>query len=264
MSSSPRLWMYSPGNSPMPLPTKPILFANSGILDLEFPEMPAKESLSLDEFRTYVGNFTTSDGKQISEIIDIQNCRPLLICGELANPYRLADIDAPAMPIIPVRIENICRTWADNLDPRDANPGVHHVTIASSPGWWELTHITLVEPKEMKKIVQWLDGSKPNTWAPKRLAEGTIRLETDLELKSPTIDEFVWDGKDDVVQVEIPKANGPSLDMSTIIVPINTRHGCYNSRGRILRCNHFAQTDFHENFFRLGSSFVWSDVLDVL
>ena len=50
----------------------------------------------------------------------------------LANPYRLADINAPTMPIIPVRIENICRTWADNLDARDVNPGVHHVTIVRS------------------------------------------------------------------------------------------------------------------------------------
>ena len=116
----------------------------------------------------------------------------------------------------------------------------------------------------MKRIVQWLDGSSANTWAPKRLAEGIIRLESDREILPPSLDEMSWDGVDEKVIPEIPKPNGPALDLATIIVPINTRIGCYNSRGRVNRCSHFAQTEFHENMFRRGSSFNWSDMINCL
>ena len=264
MSSSPRLWMYSPGNSPTPLPSKPILFTQSEVIDLQAPEMPSDDKLDLAGLRSYVGDHITENGQKLSSIIQLENTRPLLIAGELANPYRLADIDAPSMPIIPVRIENICRTWADNLDARDINPGIHHVTIVRSPGWWEVTYLTLIEPKEMKRIIQWLDGPNENTWAPKRLAEGIIRLEKDIGLASPTLEDFSWDGIEEKVNVDIPDGSGPSLDVSTIIVPINTRSGCYNSRGRVIRCKHFSQTDFHEKLFRRGSSFSWSDMIDVI
>ena len=111
------------------------------------------------------------------------------------------------MPIIPVRIENICRTWADNLDARDVNPGVHHVTIVRSPGWWEVTYLTMIEPKDMKRIVQWLDGNRENTWSPKRLAEGIIRLESNISLDSPCIEDISWDGIEELVKSEIPKAS---------------------------------------------------------
>ncbi|MEL0100466.1 MAG: hypothetical protein VW862_02030 [Euryarchaeota archaeon] len=264
MSSSPRLWMYSPNNSPTPLPGNPILFTQSEVIELNSPKMPIGDEIDLADLRKFIGDHQTNDGKKVSDLIDIENSRPLLIAGELANPYRLCDIDAPSMPIIPVRIENICRTWADNLDARDVNPGVHHVTVVRSPGWWELSYITLVEPKQMKRIVQWLDGSTPNTWAPKRLAEGVIRLENDYSIKSPSIDDISWDGVEEVVNTELPKPNGPKLDMSTIVVPINTKSGCYNSRGRVIRCQHFSQKEFHDNLFRRGSSFLWSDLLNVL
>lgn len=264
MSSSPRLWMYSPNNSPDPLPSSPILFTQSEVITLNSPEMPNKDKINLNELREFIGNHTTKDGQSLSSLVNLENSRPLLIAGELANPYRLADINAPTMPIIPVRIENICRTWADNLDARDVNPGVHHITIVRSPGWWEVTYLTMIEPKDMKRIVQWLDGNRENTWSPKRLAEGIIRLESDISLDSPSIEDISWDGIEEIVKSEIPKASGPELDLSTIIVPINTRHGCYNSRGRVIRCQHYKQKEFHDNLFRLGSSFTWSDLIDVL
>ena len=84
------------------------------------------------------------------------------------------------MPIIPVRLEGICRTWADNLDPWDIQPGIHHVTLAGFAGVVERSFITLLELQDMKKMVSWLDGANSNTWAPKRLAEGVIRLESDI------------------------------------------------------------------------------------
>tara|TARA_B100001094_G_scaffold242010_1_gene237953 strand:- start:1810 stop:2616 length:807 start_codon:yes stop_codon:yes gene_type:complete len=262
--SSPRLWPNPPGNSPLPLPKGPSYFSRNDFLELLPPQMPEGESIDLDGLKNYIGKHTLPDGKMISEVINLENRRPLLIAGELANPYRLSDIMAPDMPIIPIRMEDICRTWADNLDGREIQPGIHHVTIVRSPGWWERSFITLLEIQDMKKMVQWLDGPNSNTWAPKRLAEGVIRLENDMELLSPEFEQISWDGKEEKVELSMPLANGPALDLSTLMVPINTRSGCYNSRGRVNRCVHYLQTDFHENMFRRGSSFKWADMLNFL
>jgi hypothetical protein len=226
--------------------------------------MPKKEEIGLQELCQFIHNSSLEDGRVVGDLINTDKCRPLLIAGELANPYRLCDIGAPNMPLIPVRIENICRTWADSLDARDVNPGIHHVTIVRSPGWWEVCFLTLLEPTEMKRLVQWLDGPNPNTWVPKRLAEGTIRLEDDLHLSSPNLDDISWDGVAEKINVKLPPANGPAIDLSSVIVPINTRSGCYNSRGRVIRCVHSPQTEFHEKLFRRGSSFKWSDMLNFL
>ncbi len=264
MSSSPRLWSNPPGNSPLPLPLGPIFFTSREIRQISTPKMPVGDSIDLAGLRNYIGSHAFDDGTTIADVIDLEKRRPLLIVGELANPYRLCDIMAPDMPLIPVRMEGICRTWSDNLDDRDIKPGIHHVTVVRSPGWWERTFITLLEPADMKRIVKWLDGPEPNTWAPKRLAEGVIRLEDDLQLAPPNFDQMSWDGVTEKVEVEIPKANGPALDLSTIMVPINIRIGCYNSRGRVNRCHHFHQTEFHEKMFRRGSSFKWSDMLNFL
>ena len=264
MPTSPRLWANPPGNSPLPLPSGPVFFSSSELSELSFPEMPDLDSIDLQKLRDFIGGFTFENGKSVSDVIDLNNRRPLLICGELANPYRLCDLMAPDMPIIPVRLEGICRTWADNLDPRDIQPGIHHVTLARSPGWWERSFITLLELQDMKKMVSWLDGANSNTWAPKRLAEGVIRLESDMEIAPPTLDEISWDGIEEKVTIEIPAPNGPELDLSTIMVPINTRSGCYNSRGRVIRCAHYPQTEFHEKLFRRGSSFKWDQILSFL
>ena len=264
MPTSPRLWANPPGNSPLPLPTGPMFFSTRELSGLSFPEIPNNDQLDLDGLKECIGKFTLESGKRVSEVIDLDKRRPLLIAGELANPYRLCDIMAPDMPIIPVRLENICRTWADNLDPRDIQPGIHHVTLARSPGWWERSFITLLELPDMKKMVAWLDGSISNTWAPKRLAEGIIRLENDMNLESPRLEDISWDGIEEKVTVKIPEPNGPKLDLSSIMVPINTRSGCYNSRGRVIRCAHYQQTEFHDNLFRRGSSFKWDNILNFL
>ena len=264
MPTSPRLWANPPGNSPLPLPTGPMFFSARELSQLSFPEVPNIGKLDLDGLKEYVGKFTLESGKMVSELIDLDKRRPLLIAGELANPYRLCDIMAPEMPIIPVRLENVCRTWADNLDPRDIQPGIHHVTLARSPGWWERSFITLLELTDMKKMVAWLDGSSSNTWAPKRLAEGIIRLENDMKLESPRLEDISWDGVEEKVTVKIPEPNGPELDLSSIMIPINTRSGCYNSRGRVIRCAHYPQAEFHEKLFRRGSSFKWDKILNFL
>lgn len=264
MASSPRLWPNPPGNSPLPLPAGPVFFSSRELSEMSFPKMPDCESLDLAGLKEYIGNFTLEDGRKVKEVIDLENRKPLLIAGELANPYRLCDLMATEMPIIPVRLEGICRTWADSLDAREIQPGIHHVTIVRSPGWWEGTFITLLELPAMKKMVSWLDGPHANTWAPKRLDEGVIRLENNMQLLPPSLEQISWDGIEEIVEIDIPKPNGPSLDLKTIMIPINTRSGCYNSRGRVNRCFHYPQTEFHEKMFRRGSSFKWSDMLDCL
>ena len=264
MSTSPRLWPNPPSNSPLPLPTGPVFYTSSELQELEFPEMPDESSLDLESLQTYVGNFKLPNGILLKDVIDVTNRRPILVAGELANPYRLCDILAPDLPLIPVRLENICRTYSDNLDSREVQPGIHHVTIARSVGWWEISFIALVELPDMKKMVGWLDGPNTNTWAPKRLDEGIIRLENNMMLMSPEPEDISWDGDLENVNCDMPEANGPCLDLSTLIVPINTRQGCYNHRGRILRCKHYPQTEFHDNLFRRGSSFKWDKVLNCL
>ena len=264
MANSPRLWANPPGNSPLPLPSKPMFFSASELSEMSFPIMPEAESIDLSGFKEYVGEFILENGKMVKDVINLDNRRPLLIVGELANPYRLCDLMAPDMPIIPVRLEGICRTWADNLDARDIQPGIHHVTLARSPGWWERSFITLLELPDMKKLVSWLDGPNSMTWAPKRLAEGVIRLENDMDIMPPKFEEISWDGIEERVEVGVPAPNGPTLDLSTIMVPINTRSGCYNSRGRMIRCAHYPQTEFHEKLFRRGSSFKWNQMLNYL
>ena len=263
-SSSPRLWQYSQTNSPLPLPTTPMLFSNREIVTLITPEMPDSESLDLDGLRSWIGNHKTENGESLGKMIDLSDKRPLLLAGELANPYRLADIMAPDLPLIPVRLEGLCRTWSDSLDSREVQPGIHHVTIASSPGWWEVSHLTMVGVQEMKDLIGWLDGGNRGSWRPVRAAEGVIRLENNFEIGYPTVEEMSWDGIKETVEIEIPTANGPALDLSSIIIPIHTKYGCYDSRGKIIRCAHMAQRTFHDEMFRRGSSKKWDSILKTL
>jgi hypothetical protein len=85
-----------------------------------------------------------------------------------------------------------------------------------------------------------------------------------MELIPPNLEDISWNGIDEKVTVDMPAPNGPELDLSTIMIPINTRTGCYNSRGRVIRCAHYPQTEFHEKLFRRGSSFKWDQILNFL
>ena len=55
--------MYSPNNSPDPLPSSPILFTQSEVITLNSPEMPNKDKINLNELREFIGNHTTKDGQ---------------------------------------------------------------------------------------------------------------------------------------------------------------------------------------------------------
>jgi hypothetical protein len=263
-STSPRLWQYSQTNSPLPLPEGAMLFSNRELIPLTAPKMPESETLDLEGLKQWIGAHKTEKGESLGDVLDLSNKRPLLLAGELANPYRLADIMAPDLPLIPIRLEGLCRTWSDSLDSREVQPGVHHVTIASSPGWWETSHLTLIGIQEMKALVKWLDGTIPGAWRPIRSAEGVIRLENDAQIGYPSAGQMSWDGIEERVEVEMPAANGPALDLSTIIIPIHTKYGCYDSRGKIIRCAHMPQRTFHDEMFRRGSSKKWNTLIKTL
>lgn len=241
-----------------------MLFSNRELIPLTAPEMPESETLDLDELKQWIGAHKTENGESLGDVLDLSNKRPLLLAGELANPYRLADIMAPDLPLIPIRLEGLCRTWSDGLDSREVQPGVHHVTIASSPGWWETSHLTLIGIQEMKTLVKWLDGTIPGAWRPIRSAEGVIRLENNAQIGYPSAEQMSWDGIEERVEVEMPAANGPALDLSTIIIPIHTKYGCYDSRGKIIRCAHMPQRTFHDEMFRRGSSKKWNTLIKTL
>ena len=72
-----------------------------------------------------------------------------------------------------------------------------------------------------------------------------------------------WDGVKETISVGSPAPTGPSLDLSNVMVPIHTKWGCYDSRGKIIRCSHVNQRDFHTNYFRRGSSKKWQDILKI-
>ena len=146
-NSSPRLWTYTPSNSPVALPKEPLFFNSGELLPLMFPDEVPQGMLSGQNLQQYCSAFTSEKGTvddllSIHEGAPMSQRRPFLLLGELANPYRLQDIGVGPMPIFTVRITGLCRTYADALDNREVVPGVHHITLARTDGWWEKTDLT--------------------------------------------------------------------------------------------------------------------------
>ncbi len=138
------------------------------------------------------------------------------------------------------------------------------MTLARTPGWWEHSHLGMATVEQMKALVAWLENGVRGSWRPVKLAEGSIRLAEEPDLEPPTKGDITWDGVVERVDLTMPAPTGPMIDLSALMVPIHTRQGCYNHRGRLSRCAHMNQRDFHDNLFRKGSSHRWDDVLSVL
>ena len=264
---SPRQWPYASNNSPLPLPEHPVLFTKEAVIRLsKFTGSMTQEPLSGETLAAYVGAYGTEDAT-LDELLNQANApllsdrRPILLQGELANPYRLQEMRMGPMPLLPVRLEGICRTWADGLDPRDAYPGIHHVTLARTPGWWEVSHVGMASREQLKLIRDWLDNGVRSTWRPVKLGEGTIRFEHDATLQPPTASDVEWDGSTERVSIPPPEPTGPPISLEELLVVVHTRQGCYNHRGRLSRCVHMHQRAFHEGLFRKGSSHRWDDIL---
>ena len=263
---SPRRWPYSANNSPLALPEHPILFTSKDVVLLDdFAGEVSDEVLQGADlsayFKRFGGRSTSLDGVLAGENAPpIDERRPILLQGELANPYRLQDINIGPLPVLTVRLEGLCRTWADGLDPRDAYPGVHHVTLARTPGWWERSHVGLATKEQLKRIREWLDNGVRSTWRPVKLGEGSVRFEH-APLEAPTVEDVEWDGATERVSVPAPAPTGPLISLDELLVVVHTRQGCYNHRGRIARCVHMHQRAFHEGLFRKGSSHRWDEIL---
>ena len=266
--TSPRLWPYAPANSPVALPESPLFFSDSTLRELIPPADCPEGHLSGPALQAYCASFTSSDGT-VEDLLAEQSAppmsqrRPFLLLGELANPYRLQDIRIGAMPIYTVRITDLSRTYADGLDPRDTYPGVHHITLARTAGWWEKTHMAMATVEQMKAMVFWLDNGRSNTWKPVKPAEGSLHFEHET-IVGPSPEDILWDGEKELVERTPPPTNGPQIDLSSTMVPIHTRYGCYDNRGRLARVMHLPQRQFHEGMFRRGSSMKWNDVLDIV
>ena len=153
--SSPRLWPYSPASSPVSLPDNSILFTQNEVIDLNCTVAEIDTTLILQgaELQSYLCSFA-SDSATVEQLIGkhggaaMSERRPFLLLGELANPYRLQDLNIGVLPVFTIRLEGLCRTYADALDNRDMIPGVHHVTLARSTGWWESVSYTHLRAHE--------------------------------------------------------------------------------------------------------------------
>ncbi len=265
---SPRMWTYTPANSPVSLPHESVFFCPEEVIPLQFPELHPEMTLSGADLQAYCGQFTSST-ESVDSLLALHDApgmdvrRPFLLLGELANPYRLLDLKVGPLPIFTVRISGLCRTYADALDGREVIPGVHHITLARLKGWWENTHLAMATVPQMKAMVEWLDQGRRGTWRPVKPAEGALHFEP-LQLSPPSQELIVWDGESESITGEAPGTNGSEILLSNVMVPVHSNFGCYDNRGRLVRCAHTGQREFHESLFRRGSSMKWSDVLDVV
>ena len=169
---SPRGWPYSASSSPDPLPKSAWVQDLRVMYPLANDASPEGDEISAADLLAWVGGLTVIDEEGPASDLNawltannataIAERRLFLVVGELANPYRLADIGITGMPIIPVRIDGLTRTWIDALDSREVQPGVHHVTLARTEGWWERTLLALPDTGQLKKITAWLNARSTN------------------------------------------------------------------------------------------------------
>ena len=105
-NTSPRLWTYTPSNSPVALPKEALFFNSSELLPLMFPDEAPQGMLSGQTLQEYCSAFTSEKGT-VDDLLSNQEGapmsqrRPFLLLGELANPYRLQDIGVGPMQSSP-------------------------------------------------------------------------------------------------------------------------------------------------------------------
>ncbi len=107
---SPRQWPYASSNSPLPLPEHPVLFAQNEVLLLDrVPGDSSDAPLAGPLLMDYLGQFGTAEAS-LDELLRacdaplIAERRPILLQGELANPYRLQEMNMGPLPLLTVRL----------------------------------------------------------------------------------------------------------------------------------------------------------------
>ncbi len=274
---SPRAWMYSPNASPEPLPKVAWLHNMSSIFpistDKDFTIGDANKEIDRERVTKWVGSHTIIGKKgeslgSIDEWLSNNSKTPmsermmLIVPGELGNPYRLADIGITDLPIIPIRMDGICRTYTDVMDGREIQPGVHHITLARSKGWWEKTQLAFPDKNQARKMSEWINNGRGTNWLWQTLDEGIISIGNDLELESPSREMLEWDGEEEWIEKAAPSISGPLINLNDITVFLHTRQGIYNHRGRIARCVHYPQRAFHLELYRRGSATQWDAAIN--
>ena len=134
-------WQYTPQNSPHPLPNSPFVCTNSEILPLEF-NLDSTNEIQIDELKKSVSKAKLEEinlGQFLAanSALSMNDRMPILLLGELANPFQLSRLKLGVIPVIKVRINGLCRTYADGLDSRMIRPRIHHITLARTAGWWK-------------------------------------------------------------------------------------------------------------------------------
>ena len=271
--SSPRAWSWSAASSPEPYPEHAWLQTLSKIYPLIIDDSIRNESdLTQEELLDWLSNcnILTEDGEiQLAKWLDenqknpIEERIPFILCGELGNPHRLVDLGISGMPMVPIRMDGICRVWTDVIDGREVSPGIHHVTLARTEGWWESSWLGFASKDEARKMTEWLNDGIGTNWRWATLAEGKISIHLGDKLLPPSENLMSWDGKTERVEQNAPELTGPKLEIAGLKAILFTRQGCYDNRGKLARCAHIRQRQFHDSMFRRGSSKQWNDIIDI-
>lgn len=271
--SSPRAWPWSAASSPEPFPEHawmqtlsaihPLIWADLNTeLDL-FTHEQLVEWLNNCEMITEDGNISIQKWLEENNKAPINERIPFILCGELGNPHRLVDLGISGMPIVPIRMDGICRVWTDVIDGREVSPGIHHVTLARTKGWWECTWLGFASKDDARKMTEWLNDGFGTNWRWSTLAEGKVSIHMGEKLYPPSENMISWDGSTECVEGEIPETTGPEIELSALKAILFTRQGCYDNRGRLARCAHIKQRQFHDSMFRRGSSKQWNEIIDI-
>ena len=115
----------------------------------------------------------------------------------------------------------------------------------------------------MKKMFEWLDNGVKGSWKPAKITEGVVRL-SNFEVEEIPKSAVTYNGEAEIVDHQIPTIEGSVLPLADLFIPLHTRRGSYNNRGKLARVQHFNQRDFHNNLFRKGSSFPFDQVLNIM
>ena len=88
------MWQYAPNNSPLPLPKSSFIVSNNQFLPLDLPPI-AEHEASIESIKEAIGNAMVGHEKVSQHLTNhtapaMNNRRPLLLLGELANPFQLA------------------------------------------------------------------------------------------------------------------------------------------------------------------------------
>ena len=86
---------------------------------------------------------------------------------------------------------------------------------------------------QIRQLMEHLEDGSRGKWKLENFAEGQLHLLHDATLAPPTIDDLVWDGESERIEIERPPFDGPELPLNEIFTPLHTRQGCYNHRGRL-------------------------------